>query len=276
MPQLIQILGLPFLVCIVNGALLSYLGMHVLQREVIFVDIAMAQIAAVGSIAAHVAFGAGEDTLRSFAFSLVCVVLTAGCYAAVRAKVLQIPIEAVIGISYAVGAAAALFLLGITPEHMHVQEILAGNLLWVTGRHIMLSLAVFAAVGLCLFLFRRPFSALSEGYHQAHEHDKRMISWDFVFYSLLGVVITVAVRVAGVVVVFALLIIPAATSAVFSVRLPVRMLIALAVVALAAVSGLLFSYYFDFSVGPAVAMFLGILLSIAVFLDRLTKRSQSA
>jgi len=275
MPQLIQILGLPFLACIVMGAMLSYLGIHVLKREVIFIDIAMAQVAAVGSIAAHLAFDVEDDTLLAYAFSLACVVLMAAFYAVVRAKIVQISIEAVIGISYAVTAAAALFLIGIAHGHAHAQEMLAGNLLWVTWRHIILSLIVFCAVGLCLFAFRKPLSDISENYHQAHEHSLRTVSWDFLFYSLLGVVITLAVRVTGVVVVFALLIIPATTSAIFAARLVVRMIIAVATVAAATVFGLLFSYYFDFSVGPAVAMFLGILLVVAVFLGKSAKLSRT-
>ncbi len=274
MPQLIQILGLPFLACIVMGAMLSYLGIHVLKREVIFIDIAVAQVAAVGSIAAHLAFDVEDDTLLAYAFSLACVLLMGAFYAVVRAKIVQISIEAVIGISYAI-AAAALFLIGKAHGHAHAQEMLAGNLLWVTWRHIILSLIVFCAVGLCLFAFRKPLSDISENYHQAHEHSLRTVSWGFLFYSLLGVVITLAVRVTGVVVVFALLIIPATTSAIFTARLVVRMIIALATVAAATVFGLLFSYYFDFSVGPAVAMFLGILLVVGVFLGKSAKLSRT-
>ena len=268
MPQLIQILGLPFLACIVIGAMLSYLGMHVLKREVIFIDIAVAQIAAVGSIAAHLAFDVEEETLIAYAFSLGCVVLMAAFYAVVRAKIVQISIEAVIGISYAITAAGGLFLIGVAPGHAHAHEMLAGNLLWVTWRHIELSIAVFFGVGVWLAFFAKPLAAVSEGYHQAREHNFRTIAWDFLFYSLLGVVITLAVRVTGVVVVFALLIIPATTSALFAARLGLRMIIALVTVAAATVLGLLFSYYFDFSVGPAVAIFLGVLLVVAVFLRR--------
>jgi len=275
MPQVIQILGLSFLACILMGAMLSYLGMHVLKREVIFIDIAVAQIAAVGSIAAHLAFDVEEETLIAYAFSLGCVVLMAAFYAIVRAKIVQISIEAVIGISYAITAATGLFLIGIGPGHAHAHEMLAGNLLWVTWRHIELSIAVFCGVGICLALFAKPLAAISEGYRQAREHNFRTISWDFLFYSLLGVVITLAVRITGVVVVFALLIIPATTSAIFATRLVVRMIIALATVAAASVFGLLFSYYFDFSVGPAVAMFLGILLVVAVFLGKSARLSRT-
>ena len=277
MPQLIQILGLSFLACILMGAMLSYLGMHVLKKEVIFIDIAVAQIAAVGSIAAHLAFDVEEETLVAYAFSLGCVVLMAAFYAVVRAKIVQISIEAVIGISYAITAAAGLFLIGIAPGHAHAHEMLAGNLLWVTWRHIILSLAVFCPVGFCLYVFRKPFSAISDDYHQTYESaiGRRIILWDFLFYSLLGVVITLAVRVTGVVVVFALLIIPATTSAIFSARLGLRMLIALATVTAATTLGLLFSYHFDFSVGPAVAMFLGILLVVAAFLGKCMKLSRT-
>ena len=278
MPQLIQILGLSFLACIVIGTMLSYLGIHVLKREVIFIDIAVAQVAAVGSIAAHLAFDVEEDTLVAYAFSLACVVLMAAFYAVVRAKIVQISIEAVIGISYAITAAAALFLIGIAPGHAHAQEMLAGNLLWVTWRHIILSLALFSAVGICFYVFRKPFSAISEDYHQAHESaiGGRIILWDFLFYLLLGVVITLAVRVTGVVVVFALLIIPATTSALFSARLGLRMLIALATVTAATILGLLLSYYFDFSVGPAVAIFLGVLLTAAALVAKFARPSQAA
>ncbi|MBN2271500.1 MAG: metal ABC transporter permease [Sedimentisphaerales bacterium] len=277
MPQLIQILGLPFLACIVMGAMLSYMGMHVLKREVIFIDIAVAQIAAVGSIAAHLAFDVEEDTLVAYAFSLACVIPMAAFYAVVRAKIVQISIEAVIGISYAITAAAALFLIGIAPGHAHAQEMLAGNLLWVTWRHIILSIAVFCAVGLCFYVFRKPLSAISEQYQQADQSPKtpKIMLWDFLFYSLLGVVITLAVRVTGVVVVFVLLIIPATTSAIFSARLGRRMFIALATVTVATTLGLLFSYYCDFSVGPAVAMLLGMLLGLVAILGKFAKLSRT-
>ncbi|MBN2137590.1 MAG: metal ABC transporter permease [Sedimentisphaerales bacterium] len=275
MPQLIQILGLPFLACIIMGAMLSYLGIHVLKREVIFVDIAVAQIAAVGSIAAHLAFDVEEETLVAYAFSLGCVVLMAAFYAVVRAKIVQISIEAVIGISYAITAAAGLFLIGIAPGHAHAHEMLAGNLLWVTWKQIVVSIAVFLGVGVGLAVFAGPLAAISESYRDTREHNLKTMAWDFLFYSLLGVVITLAVRITGVVVVFALLIIPATTSAIFSSRLGLRMIIALAAVTAATVLGLLFSYQFDFSVGPAVAMALGCLLTVAAMLGKFTKLSRT-
>jgi len=274
MPQLIQILGLPFLTCLIIGVILGYFGIHVLKREVIFIDIAVAQVAAVGSIAAHLLFDAEEDHLISYLFSLACVLLIAAFYAAARKKVVQISIETVIGISYAITAAGAMFLIGIAPGHAHAEEMLAGSLLWVTWGHIVLSLIVFAVVTFCLAVFRKPLSGISENYEEAVIRGWNVMWWDFVFYALLGIVITVAVRVTGVVTVFSFLIIPATISALFSTKYYLRMLVAIAATTISALGGLLFAYYFDFSIGPAIAFFLGLVLVIAALFSKF-RRSQN-
>lgn len=258
MPPIIQILGLPFLACILMGSILGHLGIHVLKREVIFIDIALAQIAVVGSIAAHLAFEVHGDSIIAYICALCCVLLAAAFYAVIRNKISQISIEAVIGISYAIAAAGALFLAGIAPGgHIHVQQILSGSLLWTNRWDIVLSLSVFSAVGTCFYLFRKPFNRLSNNYEQAHAEGLKTAMWDFVFYVLLGIVITLAVQIAGIMVVFAFLIIPATISALFSSRWGIRILISCAATAVASAAGLLFAYYLDFSIGPAVALFLG-------------------
>ncbi len=264
MPPIIQILGLPFLACILMGSILGYLGIHVLKREVIFIDIALAQIAAVGSIAAHLAFKVHGDSTIAYICALGCVLLAAAFFAVIRNRITQISIEAVIGISYAIAAAGALFLVGIAPGgHVHVQQILSGSLLWTNWRDIVLSLFVFSAVGACFYFFRKPLNRLSNNYAKAHAEGLKTAMWDFVFYMLLGIVITLAVQIAGIVVVFAFLIIPATISALFSYNWSIRMLISCAAMTVASVAGLLFAYYLDFSIGPAVALFLGGELIIA-------------
>lgn len=274
MPQLIHILGLPFLMCLIMGIILGYFGIHVLKREVIFIDIAVAQVAAVGSIAAHLIFGVEEDQLISYLFSLGCVLLIAAFYAAARSKVVQISIETVIGISYAITAAGAMFLIGIAPGHAHAEEMLAGRLLWVTWSHIILCLIVFSFVASCLYVFRKPLSRISENHENAIAQGRNVMWWDFVFYALLGVVITVAVRVTGVVTVFSFLIIPATISALFSKSWGVRMFLALAAITVASLGGLIFAYFFDFSIGPAIALFLGAVLVISSLLARFTRSSE--
>lgn len=268
MSQLVQILGWPFLMCLIMGTILAYFGIHVLKRDIVFINIAVAQVAAIGSIAAHLAFDAEEDTLISYLFSLGCVLLIAAFYAIARKKIIQISIETVIGISYAITAAAAMFLIGIAPGHAHAEEMLAGKLLWVTWQHIVLCLVVFTAVAFCLHIFRKPLFRISENYEGAITEGLKVIWWDFVFYALLGVVITVAVRVTGVVTVFSFLIIPATISALFSAHWGLRMFIAWTAATVASLGGLLFAYFFDFSVGPAIALFLGAVLAITALFSK--------
>lgn len=278
MTELVQLYALPFVACIVMGTMLSYLGIHVLKREVVFVDIAVAQVAVVGSIAAHLVFGVEENSPFSYAASLACVLVIAGFYALARKGITQISLEAVIGISYAITAAAAMFLIGIAPGHAHADphEMLAGRLLWATWPDIIWNIIAFGAVGCCLYWFRKPLSVISEDYDRAVAQGLKVVWWDFLFYVLLGAVITLAVRVTGVVTVFAFLIIPATTSAIFSARLGVRMLTALVTITISTVLGLLLSKCFDFSVGPPVAMFLGVLLVVAAFFGKFAKLSRSA
>jgi len=270
MPPIIQILGLPFLACILMSSILGYLGIHVLKREVIFIDIALAQIAAVGSIVAHLAFKVHGDSLVAYLCSLSFVLLAAVFYAFVRSKIFQLSLEAIIGISYAVAAAAALFLVGIAPGgHIHVQHILSGSLLWTSWTDVIVSLLAFSAVGFCFYLIRKPLINVSNSYQQALNKGVKVIVWDFIFYLLLGIVITLSVQIGGVVVVFAYLIIPATISAIFSSRLGVQLIVIWTATIMGSISGLLFAYYLDFSVGPAIALFLGIELILAAIINKL-------
>ena len=264
MSSVVEILGLPFLACLTILAIMGYLGIHVLMREVIFIDIALAQIAAVGAVVAHVAFGAHGDSILAYACAFGCTLVAAAFYSIVRRRVEQIPLEAIIGVTYAIAMAATLFLAGVAPGgHLHVQQILAGSILWAKWTDVAWCAVAFSGVGLCFYLFRIPLTKISEDYERARTEGLRVVLWDFIFYALLGVVITLAVRIAGVVVVFAFLIIPATISALFTPRLGTRLVIAWACGGLASLIGLLFSYYLDFSVGPAVALFLGLLLVLA-------------
>ena len=258
MPQIVEVLGLPLVACLLAVTILGAFGLHVLKREVIFIDIALAQIAAVGAIVAHLVFHAHGDSLLGYVCALGCVLAAALFYALARHRVTQISLEAVIGVSYAIVAAAALFLFGVAPGHKHgVHQMLAGNLLLAGWTDIRLCALGFLGVGACFFLLRKPFWRISEDYGQALAEGVRVVWWDFLFYALLGVVITLAIRLAGVVVVFAMLIIPATISALFSSRWGARLAITWAVGAAASAAGLLFAYELDFSLGPSVALFLG-------------------
>jgi len=226
MLQLIQIVGLPFLVCLMMSSILGYLGIHVLKREVIFVDIALAQVAAVGVIVSHLVFDVHGDSVISYLCSLAAIFVMAVFYAVARTCIVQISIEAIIGISYAIAAAAALFLVGMQPGgHVHIQHILSGSLLWTDGRDVVTGAIIqhilsgsllwtdgrdvvtgaiiFSAVGFCLYLVRKPLMSLSESYRHTRSKGARAIFWDLVFYLLIGLVITFSVQMGGVVLVFA-------------------------------------------------------------------------
>lgn len=276
MEHLIQIFSQPFLVCLTMVVILGYMGIHVLQREVIFIDIALAQIAAVGAIVAHVAFKAHGDSLFGYSFAFGFTLIASVFYSLVRRRVNQIPLEAVIGVSYAIAAAAALFLVGVAPGgHIHIHQMLAGSILWTTWKDILLCIFVFSVVGLCFYLFRQPFKEIADNYENALRKGIKVVWWDFLFYALFGIVITLAVRIGGVVVIFAFLIIPATISALFSSNWGRRLVISWVIGIGTTIVGLLFADRFDFSIGSAISLFLGVTL-VLTGLIKLTMPSQNA
>ena len=263
MSTMVQMLGLPFLACVLLAGMLGYLGLHVLKREVIFIDIAMAQFAALGAVIAHVVFGFHTDSWAAWLASFTATLLAAAFFAMTRRTIRHLHIEAVIGVAYAVAAAATLLVIGIgAGGHTHVQQMLAGSILWTTWGDLGWCAGAFSLVGAGLYLLRNPLQRLSQDYGQPERDRPGALGWDFLFYAVCGLVITVAMRIAGVVVVFTFLIIPAAVSALFSDRWGVRLLIAWVCGAVASVLGLAFGYLFDFSAGISVALFLGVLLVV--------------
>ena len=266
----ISLLGLPFVVALEMAAIFGYVGIHVLKREIIFIDIAMAQVAAVGAIVAHLAFAAHGDSLTSYSFAFGATLIVAIFYSLIRRRDIGIPLEAVIGITYAIATALALFLVGVAPGgHTHIHQMLAGSILWATPGDVVLCGGVFSVAGLCFYMFRKPFARISDDYEGAVRQGMNTTVWDFVFYALVGIIITVAVRIAGVVVVFTFLIIPATLSAIFASDWGKRLIITWITGGVAASIGLLFASAFDFSVGPAIALFLGVALVLIALLRQL-------
>lgn len=277
MIEMLGMLALPFLACMVFGVALSYFGFQVLKREIIFVDIALAQVAAVGSLVAHLAFDAEEESLLAYALSFAFIALVALFYAVTRKHIVQISTEAVIGLSYAITAAAAMFLIGVaTGHHIHAEEMLAGKLLWVTWPHLIASIVVAIIVFALVLLFRKPFHEISADYDHAVAQGRKVVWWDFLFYILLGALITLFVPVAGVVVVFALLVLPATTAVLIAQSVRTQMFVAWIVLAIGSAAGFAFSYRFDFSVGPPVALFLGVMLATVALVLRLSNLKNEA
>lgn len=255
----LEILLLPFLACLVLAGIHAYLGLHVLARGVIFVDLAFAQIAALGMAAALLA-GHPLGGNASYGYALVFTAGGAALLAAVRgrARAGVVPQEAIIGIAYAVATALTVIALDRLPQGGdQIKQLLVGDVLAVSGAEVARTAVVYAAIGVVHWIFRRPLLALSLGGDVA-----RARAWDFVFYFTFGVVVTSSVRIAGVLLVFAYLIVPAVAGVLLSRTVRGRLLVGWSVGFVASVAGLSASYAWDLPPGAAVVATLGAMLAL--------------
>jgi zinc/manganese transport system permease protein len=198
LPEQIQVLFLPFLACLTLTGIHVYLGIHVISRKVIFVDIALAQIAALG---ATVAFLLGYDPRSggAYLFSLGFAVLAALIFSLTRTERDRVPQEAIIGLTYATATAAAILLADIAPHGSeHLRDLLAGSIVWVTPEQIIKLAILYSVIGIFHFVFRKRFLQISVRPQEAYAQGVRVRLWDFFFYLSFAVVITSAVQIAGV------------------------------------------------------------------------------
>jgi zinc/manganese transport system permease protein len=250
-----------FCACLVLTGFLSYLGLHVLARGVIFVDIALAQIAALGT-----AFAASRNiephTPESWLFSMGFTFIGAAVFALTRTLRKQVPQEAFIGITYAVAAATAILIANTLPHgDEEIKEILVGSLLTVSFKEVGVTAAVFVALGIFHFVLRKKFLHMSfehaEGETSGDHDGPKAMLWDMAFYMSFGVVIASSVQMAGVLLVFSFLIVPAVFSALFTQNLMARLLMAWALGAVVSAAGLFASFKFDLPTGAAVVVTFG-------------------
>lgn len=263
MLDVLTFLAAPFAACLILVGAHGYLGLHVLLREVIFVDLALAQIAALGVVVAFL-FGHEPGTPVSFAASLAATTVGAAIFAATRMRSRgTVPQEAVIGITYVIASAAAILVADRAPEGAeHIREVLAGSILWVTWPVVIRDLVIYALIGLFHYVFRRRFIQISEDPEGAFQEGVSVRLWDFLFYLSFGVVITLSVEIAGVLMVFAYLVAPAILALGMSRSWGVRIGIAWATGFGASVLGLLSSYWWDLPSGPAIVCALGVFLAV--------------
>ncbi len=271
MLEIVEFLAAPFAACLVLVAILGYFGLHVLERGVIFVDLALAQIAAFGVVVGFI-FGHEPHSAASFGYALASTAVGAAVFSFTRPKETGVPQEALIGISYVVASAATIIVADLAPEGAeHIKELLAGGIIWVTWRSVWRILIVCVAAGLFHYLFRHRFRAISENAAAAEAAGIGLRRWDFLFYLSFGLVITVAVEIAGVLMVFAYLVAPAIVALASSRRWGIRLFIACAVGAAASAFGLVASYRWDYPSGPAIVCVLGVLLIVFGLWRRLVK-----
>jgi zinc/manganese transport system permease protein len=251
---MIGMIFVPFLACALLTAIHGYFGLHVLRRGIIFLDIALAQLASFGAVVAAI-LGIEFGSLASYGISVGFTMIGAVVFTMARSTKGRIPQEAIIGIVYVVAAAASIVALSrIGGEGHHLKEMMIGNILFVWPPDLIKTLLLYLGVGLVHLVFRRQFWAVST--HDAGAPHSRW--WDFAFYASFGVVVTSSVKLAGVFLVFMLLVAPAVAAFLLSDR-PVKQL-AIAWIFGTGCSGigLIAAVKWDFPPGAAIVVTAGL------------------
>src|SRR5262245_60271795 len=258
---MIEFLWWPLLACLVLTGIHVYLGLHVLARGVIFVDLALAQVAALGISVAFLA-GHAIESSAAYWYALAFTVGGAALFAASRVHRAPIPQEAIIGIVYAVSAAVAVLVVDRAPQGgEHIKQLLVGSILTVTPAEVVRLAALYAAIGALHVAIRRQMLDISFQANAAASSERRVRWWDFCFYVTFGVVVTSSVRIAGVLLVFSYLIVPAAAGALLARSVMGRLLLGWALGFLVSVLGLASSFAWDLPTGAAVVTMFGVLMA---------------
>ena len=263
----------PIVACVLLPWLLVYLGLHVVQRGIIFIDIAMAQMASMG-ICVAVLFHLNLESPATFAIALGFTLLGAAIFSLTGKRSSQVPQEAIIGIAYVVAAAAAVLLLSRAAEgDEQIKQMLVGNILLVTPLEVWKCFGLFALVGILHFILRRNFLLVSYDRESAYQKGLRVRWWDFLFYAAFGLVVTSFVRIAGVLLVFSYLIVPAVCGINLAGSLGRRLLIGWLIALLGGVGGLFFSFWWDLPSGAAIVCTFGALLILVSLISLLRSKS---
>jgi zinc/manganese transport system permease protein len=259
----------PLAACMIIVAIHSYLGLHIIAREVIFVDLSLAQMAALGSTVAILA-GLEPGSASAYAYSLGFTTLGAAIFSLTRTSEKgRVPQEAIIGIVYVVASAAAILVADRAPRGGEaIKDILVGSLLWVTWPTILKLAGAYALLGLFHYLLRRRFLTISFEPEAALAKGWKIRWWDFWFYLSFGVVITLSVPIAGVLLVFSFLVVPAAVAFQFTTRQRGLALVSWGAGVLASAGGLALSFRYDLPTGPVIVCAFGALLLVALLWRR--------
>ncbi len=249
----IDLLGAPLAEAALLVGIHTWLGLHVLRRGVIFVDLALAQVVALGALVGLLV-GIEPGSVAAVAFTLVFALLGAMLLSALRpAPGSRVPQEALIGLVYALAAALALLVMAKVPEGSHhLAESLSGTLLWVSWDTVLTGVWVYGGVGVVHWLARRPLTAISDDAEAAAAAGLNVAWWDLVFYGTFAVVVTHSVATAGVLLVFVFLVAPATLATLFVAGLRNQLLVGWAVGLIVCVSGLGLSLHLDLPGGPTV------------------------
>jgi zinc/manganese transport system permease protein len=259
----LEVLLPPFVACLVLMGIHVYLGLHVVSRGVIFVDLALAQIAGLGATFAFL-LGYDPSGTAGYVYSLIFTVIAAAVFSVLRLSESRIPKEAIIGISFAVASASTILIADRAPQGAEfVEAMLTGALLWAPWSLIVNTAIVYALIGLFHWHYRKRFLALSLEPQRAETEGWSIRWWDFLFYMSFGLVITYSVPIAGILLVFSFLIVPTVIAMLFARSISGRLVVGWVVGSLVSMVGLSLSYAYDFPSGPAVVCTFGGALVLA-------------
>ncbi len=265
---ILEFLAAPFAAALVITGIHAYLGVHVVERGVIFVDLSLAQIAALGStIALLLPFTDGDPHGPwTYWVSLLFTFIGAAIFSTIRSKKAHIPQEAIIGICYAVASAGAMLAMSkASAESEHLKDMLVGNILAVSWPEVRETALLYVIVGLFHYAFRRQFLAISMDHDGAEERGLNVKLWDFLFYASLGFVVTRSVSIAGVLLVFCYLIVPSVAAMLYSRDIGKRLAIGWTMGTVVSALGIYFSVTLDLPTGPTmVCTFGGVLILMAL------------
>jgi zinc/manganese transport system permease protein len=243
-----------------------YLGLHVVEREVIFVDLALAQMAVLGAAVGSLG-GLEPGDPSTYAIALAFTVVGAAAFSLTRSERGRVPQEAIIGIVYAVAAAATVLILNNAPHGAeHIRDVLVGQLLAVDASDVLRLAVLYAVLGGLHFAWRRKLLLISHDPAAARAEGINIKLWDFGFYVTFGLTVTASVELCGVLVVFSYLIVPSVTALLFADRVGARLAIGWTVAALASGLGMLTSIALSAPPGASVVCVFGALLMAAALL----------
>src|ERR1700757_4578229 len=250
----------PFVASLILTGIHAYLGVHVVERGVIFVDLALAQIAALGATVAIIA-GMDPHGRGSYWISLAFTFLGAAIFAFARTRRGHIPQEAFIGIAYAVASATAILLMSkATGETEHLKDMLVGNILAVSWPEVRKTAILYGVIGVFHFLFRKRFLAISMNHGKAEKSGVNVRLWDFLFYASFGFVVTSSVAIAGVLLVFCYLIVPSVGAMLFSDKIGKRLAIGWTMGTVVSALGIYLSVQLDLPTGATIVCTFGLVL----------------
>ena len=261
--QVLEFLAAPFVASLILTGIHSYLGLHVVERGVIFVDLSLAQIAALGGTIALLLPLSGGDPHAPAVYwvSLLFTFGGAAIFALVRGRHARIPQEAIIGISYAVASAAAILAMSkSTSQAEHLKDMLVGNIIAVSWDEVIHTAWLYGAVGLFHYLLRKPFLAISMQHDRPEATGLNVRFWDFLFYASFGLVVTSSVAIAGVLLVFCYLIVPAVAAMLYGESIGVRLAIGWTMGTIVSALGVYLSLVLDLPTGATIVCTFGLVL----------------